>query len=41
MYFTRYTLEKCKGKVNYRPGVAQKVGIGIDLLFHDRGTRRG
>ena len=25
----------------YRPGVAQRVGIGIDLLFHDRGTRRG
>ena len=32
------------GKVkwsNYRPGVAQKVGRGIALLFHDRGTRRG
>jgi len=25
----------------YRPGVAQKVGRGIALLFHDRGTRRG
>ena len=25
----------------YRPGVAQKVGRGITLLFHDRGTRRG
>ena len=25
----------------YRPGVAQKVGRGIGLLFHDRGTRRG
>ena len=24
----------------YRPGVAQKVGRGIALLFHDRGTRR-
>jgi len=24
----------------YRPGVAQKVGRGTDLLFHDRGTRR-
>jgi hypothetical protein len=25
----------------YRPGVAQMVGRGISLLFHDRGTRRG
>jgi len=25
----------------YRPGVAQRVGISIALLFHDRGTRRG
>jgi len=25
----------------YRPGLAQRVGRGIDLLFHDRGTRRG
>ena len=25
----------------YRPGVVQRVGIGIALLFHDRGTRRG
>ena len=23
----------------YRPGVAQKVGRGTALLFHDRGTR--
>jgi len=32
------------GKVtcsSYRPGVAQRVGRVIDLLFHDRGTRRG
>ena len=31
-------------KVNwsrYRPGVAQKVGRGVALLFHDHGTRRG
>ena len=26
---------------HYRPGVAQTVGRGIALLFHDRGTRRG
>jgi len=25
----------------YRPGVAQRVGTGIALLFHDHGTRRG
>ena len=25
----------------YRPGVAQRVGSGIALLFHDCGTRRG
>jgi len=25
----------------YRPGVAQRVGTGIALFFHDRGTRRG
>ena len=25
----------------YRPGVPQRVGRGIALLFHDRGTRRG
>jgi hypothetical protein len=24
----------------YRPSVAQRVGRGIALLFHDRGTRR-
>ena len=24
----------------YRPGVAQRVGRGIALLFHDRGVRR-
>jgi len=25
----------------YSPGVAQRVGRGLALLFHDRGTRRG
>jgi len=25
----------------YRPGVVQREGRGIALLFHDRGTRRG
>ena len=34
---------KVKVKVKwsrYRPGVAQRVGRGIALLFYDRGTRR-
>jgi primosomal protein N'' len=31
---------KVKGP-RYRPGVAQRVGTGIALLFYDRGTRRG
>jgi len=25
----------------YSPGVAQRVGRGVALLFHDRGTRTG
>ena len=40
----RSSLNNSKGKVKwsrYRPGVAQRVGRGIALLFHDRGTRRG
>jgi len=34
------TVVKKKGS-RYRPGVAQRVGRGIALLFLDRGTRRG
>jgi len=34
--------KKKKGKVILlQPGVAERVGRGIALLFHDRGTRRG
>jgi len=34
--------KKVKFKLSrYRPCVAQRVGRGIALLFHDRGTRRG
>jgi len=47
-YFVLLSLFKnmfTKGKKvkwsRYRPGVAQRVGRGIALLFHDRGTRRG
>ena len=42
-WFTSYFFKK-KVKVKWsrcRPGVAQSVGRGIALLFHDRGTRRG
>jgi len=37
-------IKKVKAKVKrsrYRAGVAQRVGRGIALLFHDLGTRRG
>ena len=37
-------VKKQKKKVKwsrYRPDVTQRVGRGIALLFHDRGTRRG
>ena len=33
-----WTFLKCS---HYRSGVAQRVGRGIALLFHNRGTRRG
>jgi len=44
--YTRCKTSKTGSKVRvkwsrYRPGVAQSVGRGIALLFHDRGTRRG
>ena len=42
---TIYNIDCTKGKKvkcsRYRPGVAQTVGRGIAVLFHDRGTRRG
>ena len=41
--FTQPLTEMSKLKVKwsrYRPGVAQRVGRGIALLFHDHGTRR-
>ena len=34
-------LRKRQSNPYYRPGVAQRVGRGIALLFHDRGTRSG
>ena len=36
--YISYMYVKCS---RYRPGVAQKVGRGTALLFHDCGTRRG
>jgi hypothetical protein len=38
--FLSYNIKKLKFS-RYGPGVAQRVGRGIALLFHDRGTRRG
>jgi len=39
---SKFTRQEIKVKVSrYRPGVAQRVGRGIALLFHDRGTRGG
>ena len=45
----KYAVEHSKkGKVKikvklsrYRPGVAHRLGRGMALFFHDRGTRRG
>jgi len=37
VYIYIYIKVKCS---RYRPGVAQRVGRGIALLFHDRCTRR-
>ena len=36
-----FTAKKKVKWSHYRPGVAQRVGRVIALLFHDRGTRRG
>ena len=44
IFNSRHPHSLCKKNVKwsrYRPGVAQRVGRGIALLFHDRGTRRG
>jgi len=39
VYFHSSTTKKIKVKCSrYRPGVVQRVGRGIALLFHDRGT---
>ena len=39
-YITTFLTVKKLKRSRYRPGVAQRVGRGIALLFHDRGTRR-
>ena len=36
-----WTVSKMIKWSRYRPGVTQRVGRGVDVLFHDRGTRRG
>ena len=41
-YNTKYKSQFCQVKLKwsrYRPGVAQRVGRGIALFFHDRSTR--
>jgi hypothetical protein len=38
IYYTQKVKEKGS---RYRPVEAHRVGRGIALLFHDRGTRRG
>ena len=38
--FTLFKWKQLKWS-RYRPGVTQRLGRGIALLFHDRGTRRG
>jgi hypothetical protein len=41
LYIIIYNI-KIKVKFSrYRPGVVQRLGRGIALLFHDGGTRRG
>ena len=40
IYIYIYKGKKIKWS-RYRPGVAQRVGTGIALLFHGRSTRRG
>ena len=40
-YGVRYVVKVKVKWSRYRPSVAQRVGRGIALLFHDRGTRRG
>ena len=39
IHITKSRVKRLKWS-RYRPGVAQKVGRGIALLFHDRGTRK-
>jgi hypothetical protein len=42
LYFISAYTTKGKGKViPLQAYVAQRVGRGIALIFHDRGTRRG
>ena len=40
-WLPNYMFKKKVKWSRYRPGLAQRLGRGIALLFHDRGTRRG
>jgi len=39
--FVAYVIKKKVKCSRYKPGVTQRVGRVIALLFYDRGTRRG
>ena len=41
IYIYIYVFKKKVNCSRYRPGIAQRMGRGIALLFHDRSTRRG
>jgi len=41
LYCTQLKKKVKVKRSRYRRGVAQRVGRGIAILFHDRGTRRG
>ena len=41
LYVIIHVINKKLKWSRYRPGVAQRVGRGIALLYHDRSTRRG
>jgi len=41
VFYSRGSVDNKVKWSRYRPGMAQRVGRGIALLFHDRGTRRG
>jgi hypothetical protein len=44
LFYNKFIIQKVKVKIKcsrYRSGVAQRVGRGVALLFHDHSTRMG